>query len=244
MFEPTPVYAASGVVYAIAFVVFLSWSRRLSPRVRRMCHVLIALVGIAAFASVLNAAGVGVITYGAESENLPDLIDDLLAYSLLCGLAGALAGASRQLVATLVAVVFLMRASFAAATFADGIVAIGGVLVVIVGYAVVVFLFAGRVWENAEQVSDRQRLLHWKARNLFLFLFGMLIVFGVAVFVDLLDPFVTGVVKNYIDVLFRVGFAGFLFANASVIEDDTSGALLAERAGGEGGAETTSNAAT
>ncbi|MCW8172849.1 hypothetical protein D8S78_14105 [Natrialba swarupiae] len=143
-----------------------------------MCHVLIALVGIAAFASVLNAAGVGVITYGAESENLPDLIDDLLAYSLLCGLAGALAGASRQLVATLVAVVFLMRASFAAATFADGIVAIGGVLVVIVGYAVVVFLFAGRVWENAEQVSDRQRLLHWKARNLFLFLFGMLIVFG------------------------------------------------------------------
>ncbi len=31
MFEPTPVYAASGVVYAIAFVVFLSWSRRLSP---------------------------------------------------------------------------------------------------------------------------------------------------------------------------------------------------------------------
>ncbi|MCW8172850.1 hypothetical protein D8S78_14110 [Natrialba swarupiae] len=50
--------------------------------------------------------------------------------------------------------------------------------------------------------------------------------------------------ENYIDVLFRVGFAGFLFANASVIEDDTSGALLAERAGGEGGAETTSNAAT
>lgn len=77
------------------------------------------------------------------------------------------------------------------------------------------YLLWGPVWRTATDRPPTRRLLYWKARNLLLLLIGAV----------LLAAFLTGcvfvqlVVLESIDMLIRVGFAGFLLANIGALRE-------------------------
>jgi hypothetical protein len=56
--------------------------------------------------------------------------------------------------------------------------------------------YRNRIWEAAQSLSEEQRLLHWKARNLLLFLVGMIIVSAMLGLFGVFDDFVNTVLTQ------------------------------------------------
>jgi hypothetical protein len=132
------------------------------------------------------------------------------------------------LLAITVVLPFVQRAAFTVAAVTGGLVALVSVSVVVGGHIVLLYLYRNQIWEQAQSVSEEQRLLHWKGRNLLLFLIGMIIVSAVLGLTGLFDDFVSSVLTQYMNLLIRAGFAGFLFANVTSIDaPDVGGGLFA-----------------
>jgi undecaprenyl pyrophosphate phosphatase UppP len=108
-----------------------------------------------------------------------------------------------------------------------GPVALVALAVLVVGHLVLLSLYRNRIWEAAQSLSEEQRLLHWKARNLLLFLVGMIIVSAVLGLFGVFDDFVNTVLTQYMNLLIRAGFAGFLFANITNVDvENAAGRFL------------------
>lgn len=99
---------------------------------------------------------------------------------------------------------------------AAGVYAVA-LVVLVGGYVGLVAYLLGPIWRRAQAVPEQRRLLHWKARNLLLFIIGMLIAFVILALFGVFDEFVTVTIQQYMAVLIRVGFAGFLFANLDAV---------------------------
>lgn len=217
---------AGSVAFALTFAVLLVWIRRIPEAKRRYCYPVVGIVGFAAVTTALGALGVGTIS--GTTLDMPGVVDDLLTYSILWALAAVLAGESRRMVGLFAVIPAAQVVAFNVAAVVGGLVGLVGLVLVVAGHAVLAYLLFGPVWEHAQQLPDRQRLLHWKARNLLLFMIGMLIVFALLSVGSVFDDFVSGALGLYVDALIRIGFAGFLFANADAIalDDADEGSLL------------------
>ncbi|QLH79636.1 bacteriorhodopsin [Halosimplex rubrum] len=222
MIESSVVFWASAAVQAVALVVLLGWLREISASRRQYCYPVLVVLGVSLVATVLIALGVGT-DIGGTSLDAPGIADDLIAYSVLWGITALLAGESRRMVGVFVVVPVVQVVAFNGGVILGGTAGIVGLFVMIVGQVLFAYLLLGRVWERAQRLPDRQRLLHWKARNLLLFLIGMLIAFTLLSVAQVFDEFVVSTVGAYMDLLIRVGFAGFLFANVDAIEVDDAG---------------------
>jgi hypothetical protein len=100
--------------------------------------------------------------------------------------------------------------AFSVASVSSGSLSLFAALVVMGGHLLLIYLFVGPIWADTDGLPPRQRLLHWKCRNLLLFLIGMLIVLGMLLLAGIFDPFVSTVITEYIDLMIRLGFAGFV----------------------------------
>ncbi|WP_424002308.1 rhodopsin [Haloarcula salina] len=233
MFSPSAVYGTSAVVYALALVVLVTRLRGMANERRRYCYPVVAVLVVSMLCSVLVTAGIGQIPVNGAEVDVPGLIDDLITYPVLWGVAVMLAGVSRRTLAALAAIPVTQVLAFQVASVIGGLVGLVGLLVVVGGHGVIAYLLLGPIWADARDVPAKQRLLHWKSRNLLLFLVGMLIAFAVLSLFGLFDSFVVVALGQYVDVLIRVGVASFLFANVESIAvgtldgmpDDRSGAL-------------------
>ncbi|WP_135365984.1 bacteriorhodopsin [Halosimplex halophilum] len=223
MIELSTVYAVAAAVYALAAVGLVAWLTRIPERRRTYCYPAVAAVGVSAVTTALSLVGVGVVAVGGGSLDLPSVLDDLIAYPLLWGVAALLANESRRTVGVFVAVPVVQVVAFNAASVLGGVVGLVGIATVVAGHLLLAYLLFGPVWERAGRLPDRQRLLHWKARNLLLFLIGMLIAYAVLGVAGVFDTYVSGVLGEYVGALIRVGFAGFLFANVDAIDVDDAG---------------------
>jgi hypothetical protein len=226
MIELSTVYAAAAAVYALGTVGLVAWLTRIPEERRTYCYPAVAAVGISAVTTALSLAGVGVLPLGGGSLDVPSVLDDLIAYPLLWAVAALLANESRRTVGIFVAVPAVQVLAFNVASTIGGLVGLVGIATVVAGHALLAYLLFGPVWERAQRLPDRQRLLHWKARNLLLFLIGMLIAYALLGVAGVFDTYVSGVLGEYVSALIRVGFAGFLFANVDAIEVDGGGELL------------------
>ena len=128
-----------------------------------------------------------------------------------------MADVPRRTLAIVGGVAAIQVVAFNVASVLGGLVGLLGLVVVVGGYGLLLSLFLGRIQTHATDVHDEQYLLHWKARNLLLFLIGMLIAFALLTVTPLFDAFVTTVLSEYVGVLIRIGFAGFLFANSDAV---------------------------
>ncbi|QLH84605.1 bacteriorhodopsin [Halosimplex pelagicum] len=222
MIESSVVFWASAAVQAVALVVLLGRLRGISASRRRYCYPVLSVLGVSLVGTVLIALGVGT-GVGGTSLDAPGLVDDLIAYSVLWSITALLAGESRRMVGVFVVLPVIQVVAFNGGVLLGGAAGLVGLFVMVVGQVLLAYLLLGRVWERAQRVPDRQRLLHWKARNLLLFLIGMLIAFSLLSVAQVFDEFVVSTVGAYMDLLIRVGFAGFLFANVDAIEVDEAG---------------------
>lgn len=210
-------------MYAATVVVLLAWLRGVADHLRRYCHVVILVVGVAAATSFLAAAGIGNVTVGGRAVFLPTVVSDALAYSALWVLTATLADVPRRTLALVAGLPVVQVLAFQFGASAGGLVGLASTLLVIGGHVAFLYLFWGPIWRSTASLDDDRRLLFWKSRNLLWFLIGMLIVFAFLSLAGAFTAFGTNVINHYISVLIRVGFAGFLFVNVDALDADGSG---------------------
>ncbi|MFC7076590.1 bacteriorhodopsin [Haloarcula halophila] len=216
MISETTVYGSAAAVSAIATVAFLVWIRRVPARKRPYCYPVVGVVGLSAVLTALVALD-GFYIAGT-GQTLPGVIDDFVAYTVLWVAAAAIAGESRRMLALLAVIPMVQVVAFNVAAVVGGLVGLVGLALLVVGQVLIAYLFLGPIWERTDSLPDGQRLLHWKSRNLLLFLIGMLVVFALLSVGQIFDTFVTAVLSEYMGLLIRVGFAGFLLANVDAID--------------------------
>ncbi|WP_459194542.1 G protein-coupled receptor family protein [Halosimplex sp. J119] len=238
MTESSVVFWVSAAVQALTLVVLLGWLRGIAASRRRYCYPVLFVLGVSLVATVLIALGIGTDVAGTTLD-APGIADDLIAYSVLWGVTALLAGESRRMVGVFVVVPVIQVVTFNGGVIVGGVAGIAGLLVMVAGHVLFAYLMLGQVWERAQRVPDRQRLLHWKARNLLLFLIGMLIAFSLLGVAQVFDEFVLSTISAYMDLLIRAGFAGFLFANVDAIAVDDTGEAILDAVGSETGAGAT-----
>lgn len=220
MIDDPTIYAAVAGVYAIAAVVLAVLSWRQPARLRRYCYPFVGIVALSAVATALVSVGVGDIVVQGIELTIPQTIDDLVGYTFVFGFAAFAAGASWKLVGTVVMTFAIMRLSYEFADAFEGILGLAGIGIILGGYAFLAYLFFGPIDAAAERQADTRRLLYWKFRNLALFAFGMLIVWAMLQLGGAFDEFTSTLTLEYIDVVLRIGFAGFLIANVGALDPE------------------------
>jgi hypothetical protein len=232
------IYLLASGASALVFVGLLAWLRRIDAGSRGVFWTVAGVMGVAAVTYPLTGFGIGTLTVGGGSVLVPLLVNDLVAYPAFFVIAGVLAGASRKHLVALGGVSVAQRLAFeaAGAGYVEGILVLVAAAAVVGGWFVHLYLFLGPVWAAAQDVPVGRRLVHWKCRNLLLFLIGMLIVFGVLILAGVFDFFVVSLTNAYISFLVRAGLAGFVFANASRITGGAAGEALPGGGAGTAGA--------
>lgn len=232
MISEATVHAATAAVYAAATLVFLGRLGRVPSGRRRYYQLATLAVGVGAVTSALMVFGLGTVSVNGYAVTLPTSASDLVAYPLLWGVTAMLADVDRRTLVLVTAIPVVQVVAFQAAPIFGGLVTLASAVVVIGGHLVLAAVFVGRIWSATEHLPEERRLLHWKARNLLLFLIGMLIAFAFLSVAGAFDDFGTVVLNQYVSVLIRVGFAGFLFANVDALShgprDDTPVAATAD----------------
>lgn len=213
-----PITLTFAGAYAVSMVALLVWIRRFPTHLRRYCYPLLGLVVLAAVTQTLSGLTIGVFGAGSGEIDIPNVIDGAVAYGVLFGFAAYLANVSSRKLVIAAAVPAGMNFAFQVAAIADGVVALVGALVVILGYPVLCWLYFRPFVQTVQQKSAGRQRLYRKFRNLLLFLIGALIVTAFTT-LDLFDPEISSILVSYIDFLLRVGFAGFLFANVGVFRE-------------------------
>lgn len=228
MLSSDDVFLVATGLYAVSLVVLLGWLRGVPDSRREYCYAVLAVVAASLGATTLHVLGVGQIPAGATVLDVPAVASDLLTYGMLWGITAHLANVSRRMLAFVVGLPISQSIVFQVATVTGGVVALLCLAFVVLGHLLLAYVLLSRVWESAQDVPADQRLLHWKSRNLLLFLIGMIILFGVVAIGGIFDEFTIALLQQYMNVLIRVGFAGFLFANVDAIAVDEAGESLLE----------------
>ena len=244
MIEPSTVRFASASVYAVSAVVLLALVRRKPAELRRYCYPFVAVVALAGLGVGLWGAGIGTFSVANGTLEGGQLLTDYVAYPFLFGFAAFVAGASRRYVAGVVAVTAAMRLGYDFAEVFEGPLALAGTLAILVGYVVLLALFFGPLAGAAARQPPARELFFKKTRNLSLFAFGVLIAWAMFQIAGLFDQFTGTVTLEYLDLLLRVGFAGFVFANVETLAaeagddaGDTTGAPGREPSGSAASAD-------
>ncbi|WP_096396152.1 bacteriorhodopsin [Halorubrum trapanicum] len=217
MIEPSTVRFASAGIYAVSAVVLLALARRKPADLRRYCYPFVAVVALAGVGIASWGAGIGTFAVGTGTLEAGQLLSDYVAYPFLFGFAAFVAGAGRRYVGGIVAITVAMRLGYDFAEVFAGPLATAGTLGILVGYATLVGLFFGPVASAAARQTPARELFYKKTRNLALFAFGVLIAWAMLQIAGLFDTFTAAVTLEYLDLLLRVGFAGFVFANVETL---------------------------
>ncbi len=223
MIEPTTVRLATAGIYLLATLVLVGALTRRSPTARKYCYPFVAVVAVTTITVGLRGIGVGAIPIGTGELDLPQAAADYLSYPLLFGFAAFVAGASRRYIAATAMIAAIMRFGYDIADLSEGVLGLAGTLSILIGYALLLGLYFGPLASTAAQQSPKRALFYRKARNLLLFVFGILIAWAMLQLFGFFDPFTQVVTLEYIDLLLRVGFAAFVVANAETLVSSGSG---------------------
>jgi len=226
------VTTGSTAVYAVALVVLLLWLRRVPVDRRTLCYPIVLIVGTSAVAVGLNTVGVGLVTINGYEVTFPTFLNDLFSYALLYLVMARIGGIEGRALALVVATPVAQRVAFEFGVVFGGLFGLGALGFVIVAHLAIAAYLLGPIWRSIQSMPEQRRLLHWKARNLVLFLMGMLIVYALISVGGIFDTVTSDIINQYMGILIRVGFAGFLFTNL----DAVGGASLRPSARETGGA--------
>lgn len=226
------VHFVKAVVYALVALAGLWYVRQYEAPARQVGYVVIGVLVVSVLGAI--AAAADILTYQAAidaEQSFPEFVDDTVAYGFLFGLTAWFAGVSRRMIALVAGLSVLSRVAIEIGGYL-GETAIAVALLLSVGtFLARVYLLWGPVWRSAQSMPAGRRLLYWKARNLLMFLMGMNIVGVVLIGAALVNPFVELLVLEYVDLLLRAGFIGFLIANLGALESADTRALFADAAG-------------
>ncbi len=238
MTELTPDVVRFGFagLYALTFALGVVLYRRTPRAVRTQAAAALAVVGVGAPVILLQEFGLGEIAVGNGSLDLVAIAQGLFSTVVVYGLVLASARVSRRLAAATIGIALVP-------TMSAEIVAVAGeepgVLVLVaflaaffLPFPVLLYLFTGPIWRSAEEATAQQRLLHWKARNVLLFAYGMLLAYTPLVLTGLLtDPVLDVLIQEYSVFFLYGGIVLYLLYNYSTLatEEATDVARYAAR---------------
>lgn len=214
--------ATSAVVLTVTFAVLLVWLRRIPARLHRRCYPILFVVGLGAVTELLSAAGVGLVGQGAMAIEVPRIVNDLVGYAVMWGIVAWMGDAPRRLLAVTIVLPPAWITVFQFGMTAGGLVGVVSALFVVGSLLAFLYLFWGPIWRRAKALPDDRRLLFWKARNLLYFLNVMLTVYAFLLFSGVFSLFGMALIGEYVALMIRVGFAGFLFANIDALDPERS----------------------
>lgn len=223
MISEATVHWLATVVYLGTLSVFLVRLGRVPDRFERLYRLVAVVLGLGVVTSALLALGVGTIPRAGTDLDLPSVVNDAVAYPLLWYVTARLGGASRRMLAVVTVLPFAQVLAFQFGASAGGLLGLASSLLVIGGHVVLVYLFMGPIWRSTRSLPDGRRILHWKGRNLLLFLIGMLITFAFLSLASAFTTWATLIINQYVGLLIRVGFAGFLLVNVGALVARSSG---------------------
>ena len=219
MIDQLTIYAGSTAVYAVALVVLLAWLRRVPADRRDLCYPIVLVVAASVVALGVITAGFGTVSIGETDLVYPQFLNDLFAYGLLFAVMARLADLDGRPLAIVVGTPVAQLVAFQLGVIPGGLIALLSILFVVGAQIALIWYLFGPIWERAQAVPEQRRLLHWKARNLLLFLTSMLLIYAVLAVAGVFDAFVLLTIDQYMGVLNRLAFAGFLFANLDAVGD-------------------------
>jgi bacteriorhodopsin len=224
MIDPSTIRVVSAGIYAVSAVVLFALARQKPAALRRYCYPFVAVVAVAGVGAGLWGAGIGAISIAGGTLEGGQLLTDYVAYPFLFGFAAFVSGAGRRYVGGVAAIIVTMRLGYDAAEMFEGPLALAGTGSILVGYVVLLGLYFGPLANAAARQSPARELFYTKTRNLVLFAFGVLIAWAMFRIAGAFDPFTAAVTLEYLDLLLRVGFAGFVFANVKTLATGTGSA--------------------
>ena len=238
MIEPSTVRFASASMYAVSAVVLFALARRKPVALRRYCYPFVAVVAAAGLGVASWGAGIGTFSVANGTLEAGQLLSDYVAYPFLVGFAAFVSGAGRQYVGGVVAITATMRLGYDFAEVFTGPLATVGTASILVGYLILLGLFFGSLASGAARQPPERKLFFTKTRNLALFAFGVLIAWAMLQLAGVFDAFTATVTLEYLDLLLRVGFAGFVFANVETLATEVGPGGDADTATGESASHT------
>lgn len=212
MIEPSTVQSVVAGAYGVVFLATVAVTLRVRSELRWYCGLLAVVVGLSAGNIALQQAGIGAITTEQGQLFVGTLLAQTIAYTVLYGGVTRLAGASRRLTAGVIGVALLPTYLSQLGNVIDGgqLFTLVSLVAFVVPFPLLTYLFVRPIWRTAQEQPPVRRLLHWKARNIILFLYGMLLVYiGIAISGLVTDPTLNELLFQYTGFVFNAGIPAF-----------------------------------
>lgn len=218
------IQAVFAALYGITAVVFLAATTRIPSRLRTYAGVFILVVVAAMLDLVAQVLGVGSVSVGSGSLGVSTLLSQTIEYVVLYGAVVRLGGGSRRLTTAMILVALLP----VFVTEIGGLVASGValLLIIIVGFLlplpILLYLFFGRLKRLSASLPPRRRLLYWKARNLILFVYAMVLVYiGLLLSGALTEQVLSQLLLQYSGYIFSAGLPAFFIYKFTSFDDES-----------------------
>ncbi|MEZ3118032.1 hypothetical protein RYH80_19110 [Halobaculum sp. MBLA0147] len=242
------IQAVFAALYGIAAVVFLAATTRVPSRLQTYAGVFIVVVVAAALDLVAQLLGVGSVPVGSGSFGVSTLLSQTIEYVVLYGAVVRLGGGSRRLTATMIVVALLP----VFVTEIGALIASGGALLLLITvgfllpFPLLLYFFFGRLERLSASLPPSRRLLYWKARNLLLFVYAMVLVYvGLLLSGVLTEQVLSQLLLQYVGYIFSAGLPAFFIYKFTGFDDESVQLLFeAEYDGSQSaGRETTGSSA-
>jgi sensory rhodopsin len=217
------------VLYGLVTVGLLGLTTRVPDRLRRYAAILLAVVVTAALDLVAQLFGVGSVAVGSGSLGVSTLFSQTVEYVVLYGVVVRLGGGSRRLAAVMIAVAMLpvyvteVGGILAGEVLLLALVAVGFVL----PFPILLYFFFGRLKRLSATLPPRRRLLYWKARNLILFVYAMVLVYiGLILSGVLTDQVLSQLLLQYVGFVFSAGLPAFFLYKFTGFDEESETLLF------------------
>jgi sensory rhodopsin len=212
-------------VYILTFLAMGLFVRRTPDQLRQYGYLLTILVGVAPIAILLQELGIGQLPASNGTLDFVNLVQGTVSTLVIYGLVLSLADVSRSMTGFIIFVALIPTyAGAIAGLLGDSISGVLGLLFLggfFVPFPVILYLFFRPVWRSAQTVSRQRRLVHWKARNILLFAYGMLLAYTPMAIAGLItDPILDIFVLEYSIYFLYGGVAAYLLYNLVGLEID------------------------
>ncbi|MFB6299774.1 MAG: bacteriorhodopsin [Halobacteriales archaeon] len=220
VFDITMTYAVGTVFMTLGTVVLLTTMAKTSGRDRTLYAILAAIPGIAAVAYAVMTLGIGTLTVNGNTVFAPRYIDWLFTTVLLVLYVGMVAGASRDVLAKLVAADVSVIVFGVVATMITPPVKYGAFAIATGAFAALLYLLFGPTTTASESQPYRVTALAKKLRNVI----GVLwLIYPIAwatgpAALGLMNVGTMAVVIMYLDVVSKVGFGLIALNGVQTIE--------------------------
>lgn len=220
---------ASTLVFVVATLAFLAWTRRLPAACRRYGYAATAAVGVMAIAYVAMTA---MELFTGGNTDLPRFLGYTGMWIPIVYVTSALAGVGRRLALLLLAIVLGRVWITLVGYFLDGI---AGQIASLLPFALLiagVYLLYGPFTRVAASRSGDRSLLFTKLKHLIVLGWIGLVINGLiaADGLGLVDDFVALLTLVYVEAILLIGFAGLVLRNVDALEAAAEeGGLLSSR---------------